>query len=47
MSRMLHDTPSLRARQLGKQLGWQDLLTTEVARWLGVPAEAPEPRPAP
>ena len=45
MSRMLHDTPSLRARQLGKQLGWQDLLTTEVARRLGVPTEAPDPRP--
>lgn len=45
MSQMLHDTPSLRARQLGKQLGWQDLLVPEVARRLGVPAEAPDPRP--
>jgi AcrR family transcriptional regulator len=45
MSQMLHDTPSLRARQLGKQLGWQDLLVPEVARRLGVAAEAPDPRP--
>jgi len=45
MSRMLQDTPSLKARQLGKQLGWQDLLAPEVARRLGVPAEAPDPRP--
>jgi AcrR family transcriptional regulator len=45
MSRMMHDTPSLQARQLGKQLGWQDLLAPEVARRLGVPGEAPDPRP--
>jgi len=45
MSRMLRDTPSLKARQLGKQLGWQDLLAPEIARRLGVPAEAPDPRP--
>jgi AcrR family transcriptional regulator len=45
MNRMLHDTPSLKARQLGKQLGWQDLLAPEIARRLGVPAEAPDPRP--
>jgi AcrR family transcriptional regulator len=45
MSRMLHDTPSLKARQLGKQLGWQDLLAPEVARRLGIPSEAPDPRP--
>jgi AcrR family transcriptional regulator len=45
MSRMLQDTPSLKVRQLGKQLGWQDLLTPEVARRLGVPSEAPDPRP--
>jgi len=45
MSRMLHDTPSLRARQIGKQLGWQDLLAAEVARRLGVPSDAPDPRP--
>jgi len=45
MNRMLHDTPSLRARQLGKQMGWQDLLAPEVARRLGVSPEAPDPRP--
>jgi AcrR family transcriptional regulator len=45
MSRMLHDTPSLQARQLGKQLGWQDLLAPEVARLLGVPVAASDPRP--
>jgi AcrR family transcriptional regulator len=45
MSRMLRDAPSLQARQLGKQLGWQDLLAPEVARRLGVPREAPDPRP--
>ena len=42
---MLHDTPSLKARQLGWQLGWQDLLAPEVARRLGVSGEAPDPRP--
>lgn len=45
LSRMLHDTPSLQARQLGKQLGWQDLLAPEVARRLGVPDEPYDPRP--
>jgi regulator of sirC expression with transglutaminase-like and TPR domain len=44
-ARILRDTPSLRARQLGKQLGWQDLLATEVARRLGIPSQAPDPRP--
>ena len=44
-ARMLRDTPSLKARQLGKQTGWQDLLAPEVARRLGVPAAAPDPRP--
>jgi AcrR family transcriptional regulator len=43
--RMLHDTPSLRARLLGRQLGWQDLLAPEVARRLGVADEARDPRP--
>ena len=38
LRRILHDTPSLQARQLGKQLGWQDLLAPEVARRLGSPA---------
>ena len=44
MRRMLHDTPSLRARQLGKQLGWQDLLAPEVARRLGDAYDAYDPR---
>jgi AcrR family transcriptional regulator len=43
---MLHDTPSLQARQLGKQLGWQDLLAPEIARRLGVPGgDVHDPRP--
>jgi AcrR family transcriptional regulator len=45
MRRLLHDTPSLQARQLGKQLGWQDLLAPEVARRLGVCGDACDPRP--
>jgi AcrR family transcriptional regulator len=45
MARMLHDTPSLRSRQLGKQLGWLDLLVPEVARRLGVASEACDARP--
>jgi AcrR family transcriptional regulator len=45
MRRMLHDTPSLKARQLGKQLGWLDLLVPEVARRLGVAGVAPDARP--
>jgi hypothetical protein len=40
MRRLLHDAPSLQARQLGKQQGWQDLLAPEVARRLGVPGYA-------
>jgi AcrR family transcriptional regulator len=45
MSRMLHDAPSLRTREMGKQLGWLDLLVPEVGRRLGVPAEAVDARP--
>lgn len=45
LRRILHDTPSLQARQLGKQLGWQDLLAPEVARRLGVPGDDHDPRP--
>jgi len=45
LSRILHDTPSLQARQLGKQLGWQDLFAPEVARRLGIPDEPYDPRP--
>jgi AcrR family transcriptional regulator len=45
MARMLDATPSLRIRQLGKQLTWQDRLVPEVARRLDVPGEAHDPRP--
>ena len=45
MRRMLRDTPSLKARQLGKQTGWLDLLVPEVARRLGVDGAAPDARP--
>jgi AcrR family transcriptional regulator len=45
MARMLHSTPSLRSRQLGKQLGWQDLLVPEIARRLGVTDKARDARP--
>jgi AcrR family transcriptional regulator len=34
-SRMLLDTPSLRARHLEKQLHWQELLVPDIARRLG------------
>jgi AcrR family transcriptional regulator len=44
-ARMLHDTPSLRCRQLGKQLGWLDALVPEVARRLGVADAASDARP--
>lgn len=45
MHRMLRDTPSLQARQLGKQVGWQELLAPEVARRLGIPGDPYDPRP--
>jgi AcrR family transcriptional regulator len=45
MHRMLRDTPSLQARQLGKQVGWQELLAPEVARRLGVCGDPYDPRP--
>jgi AcrR family transcriptional regulator len=45
MARMLNDTPSLRAGQLGKQVSWQDRLTPEVARRLGVTDQTYDPRP--
>jgi AcrR family transcriptional regulator len=45
MHRMLRDTPSLQARQLGKQMGWQELLAPEVARRLGVSGDPYDPRP--
>jgi AcrR family transcriptional regulator len=45
MRRMLRDAPSLKARLLGKQMGWLDLLVPEVARRLGVAGAAPDVRP--
>jgi len=45
MHRMLRDTPSLQARHLGKQVGWQELLAPEVARRLGVSGDPYDPRP--
>jgi AcrR family transcriptional regulator len=45
MRRMLRDAPSLKARLLGKQMGWLDLLVPEVARRLGVAGPAPDVRP--
>lgn len=35
LARMCHDTPSLHARHVEKQLRWQDLLAPEVAKRLG------------
>jgi AcrR family transcriptional regulator len=43
--RLLSQTPSLRARHLGRQLMWQDLLVPEVARRLDVADPAHDPRP--
>lgn len=46
ISRMLHETPSLRARSIEKHLGWQELLVPDVRRRLGVPADDDtDPRP--
>jgi AcrR family transcriptional regulator len=45
LARLMNDTPALKARQLGRQLVWQDLLEPEVARRLGVSAQANDPRP--
>jgi AcrR family transcriptional regulator len=45
MHRMLRDAPSLQARRLGKQLGWQELLAPEVARRLGASGDPYDPRP--
>jgi AcrR family transcriptional regulator len=45
MARMLNDAPLLKARHLGKQLTWQDLLMPEVARRLGVMNQEYDPRP--
>jgi AcrR family transcriptional regulator len=40
-SRMLQETPSLRARHLEKQLQWQELLVPDIARRLGASATHP------
>ena len=45
LARMLRETPALRVRQFGKQMGWHALLTPEVARRLHVVDEARDPRP--
>lgn len=45
MSAMFHDTPSLRARQVEKELQWVQALVPEVERRLGVaPGSAGDPR---
>lgn len=45
ISRMFHETPSLRARKLEKQLQWMELLVPDIERRLGVrPADGPDPR---
>jgi AcrR family transcriptional regulator len=45
-TRMLLDTPALRARHYEKTLHWQDLLAPEIARRLGLaPDDRTDPRP--
>ena len=45
IGRMLHDTPSLRARSAEKHLGWQRLLAPEIRRRLGAdPDDGSDPR---
>jgi AcrR family transcriptional regulator len=45
ISRMFHDAPSLRARQLEKQRRWLELLVPDIQARLGIPAGAvPDPR---
>lgn len=45
MSAMFHETPSLRARQMEKQLRWMEQLAPEVARRLGAdPDDRTDPR---
>jgi AcrR family transcriptional regulator len=45
ISKMLHETPSLRARSFEKHLGWQRLLAPEIRRRLGVdPDDELDPR---
>lgn len=45
-SRMLIETPSLRARHLEKQLQWQELLVPDIQRRLGAPSHEPDARAA-
>jgi len=47
LSKMLHETPSLRARSAEKHMGWQQLLLPEVRRRMGVaPDDLLDPGPA-
>jgi AcrR family transcriptional regulator len=45
MARLLNDTPWLKARQLGRQLSWQDLLVPEVTRRIRITNQPYDPRP--
>jgi AcrR family transcriptional regulator len=45
VARMLNDSPSLKAGQLGRQLSWQDLLVPEIAQRLGIASDTLDPRP--
>jgi hypothetical protein len=47
MARMFDETPSLRARHIGRQLTWHDRLTPEIARRLQVTDDPYDPVPAP
>jgi hypothetical protein len=47
MARMFDETPSLRARHIGRQLTWHDGLTPQIARRLQVTDDPYDPRPAP
>jgi AcrR family transcriptional regulator len=44
-ARLLSETPSLKARHLGRQVMWHDLLVPEVARRLEVENRPHDPRP--
>ncbi|MCK6067827.1 MULTISPECIES: TetR family transcriptional regulator [Microbacterium] len=39
IGRMIHETPSLRARSIEKHLGWQRLFVPDVKRRLGIPSQ--------
>jgi AcrR family transcriptional regulator len=36
LARLMNETPALRARQLSRQIVWQDLLAPEIARRMGI-----------